>query len=83
MDEGAQEDVQFGMEIDNGKTVGSENSSASKDSEEEDDDWKCDLTQIELNGYQVLWSKDNKERTKYAKYAINKDSKVKVGKKRV
>ena len=72
MDEGAQEDEQVEMETDNRKTVGSENSSASKDSEEEDDDWKCDLTQIELNGYQVLWSKDNKERTKYAKCAINK-----------
>ena len=41
MDEGAQEDEQFEMEIDNGKTVGSENSSASEDSEEEDDCWKC------------------------------------------
>ena len=37
MDEGAQEDEQFEMEIDNGKTVGSENSSAGEDSEEEDD----------------------------------------------
>jgi len=37
MDEGAQEDEQFEMEIDNGKTVGSENSSASEDSEEDDD----------------------------------------------
>ena len=41
MDEGAQEDEQFEMEIDNGKTVGSENSSAREDSEEEDDCWKC------------------------------------------
>jgi len=32
MDEGAQEDGQFEMEIDNKKTVGSENSSASEDS---------------------------------------------------
>jgi len=41
MDEGAQEDEQFEMEIDNGKTVRSANSSASEDSEEEDDCWKC------------------------------------------
>jgi len=41
MDEGVQEDEQFEMEIDNGKTVGSENSSASEDSEEDDDCWKC------------------------------------------
>jgi len=41
MDEGAQEDEQFEMEIDNGKTVGSENSSAGEDSEEDDDCWKC------------------------------------------
>jgi len=41
MDEGAQEDEQFEMEIDNEKTVGSENSNASKNSEEDDDCWKC------------------------------------------
>ena len=41
MDEGAQEDEQFEMEIDSGKTVISENSSASEDSEEEDDCLKC------------------------------------------
>jgi len=41
MDEGAQEDEQFEMEIDNRKTVGSENSRASEDSEAEDDCWKC------------------------------------------
>ena len=41
MDEGAQEDEQVEIEIDNRKTVGSENSSASEDSEEEDDCWKC------------------------------------------
>ena len=37
MDEGAQEDEQVEIEIDNRKTVRSENSSASEDSEEEDD----------------------------------------------
>jgi len=37
MDEGAQEDEQFEMEIDNEKTVGSESSSASKNSEGDDD----------------------------------------------
>jgi len=41
MDEGAQEDEQFEIEIVNEKTVGSENSSASKNSEEDDDCWKC------------------------------------------
>jgi len=41
MDEGAQEDEQVEIEIDNRKTVGSENSSASEDSEEDDDCWKC------------------------------------------
>jgi len=41
MDEGAQEDEQFEMEIDNEKSVGRENSSASENSEEDDDCWKC------------------------------------------
>jgi len=41
MDEGAQEDEQFEMEIDNEETVGSESSSASGNSEEDDDCWKC------------------------------------------
>jgi len=42
MDEGAQEDEQFEMEIDHEKMVGSENSSASENSEEDDDCWKCE-----------------------------------------
>jgi len=41
VDEGAQENEQFEMEIDNGKTVGSQNSSASEDSEEDNMCWKC------------------------------------------
>jgi len=41
MDEGAQEDEQFEMEIDNKETGGSENSSASENSEEDDECWKC------------------------------------------
>ena len=41
IDKGAQEDEQFEMEIDNKKTVGTENSSASENSEEDDDCWKC------------------------------------------
>jgi len=41
MDEGAQEDEQFEMKIDNEKTVGSENSSAGENSQEDDDCWKC------------------------------------------
>jgi len=40
MDEGAQEDGQFEMEIDNEDTVGSESISASENSEEDDDCWK-------------------------------------------
>jgi len=40
MDEGAQEDEQFQMEIDNEETGRSEGSSASKNSEEEEVNWK-------------------------------------------
>jgi len=47
MDEGAHEDEQFEMEVDNGKTVGSENSSASEDSEEINDCWKCGSDPVE------------------------------------
>ena len=32
----------------------------------------AEVIQIELNGYQVLWFKDNKQRTQYAKCAIDK-----------
>ena len=32
----------------------------------------AEVIQIELNGYQVLKSKSNKQRTKYAKCAIDK-----------
>jgi len=31
----------------------------------------AEVIQFELNGYQVLWSKDNKQRTKYEKCTIN------------
>jgi len=41
MDEGAQEHEHIEMEIDNEKTVESENSSASEDSQEDDNCWKC------------------------------------------
>ena len=41
MDEGAQEDEQFKMEIDNKKMVRSENIGASENSEEDDDCWMC------------------------------------------
>ena len=83
MDEGAQEDEQVEIEIDNRKTVGSENSSASEDSEEDDDCWKCgsDPNRAEW-GYQVLWSKGNKQRTKYAKCAIDKAFKSRVWERR-
>ena len=37
-----------------------------------------EVIQIELNGYQVLWSKDNKQRTRYAKCAIDKAFKNQV-----
>ena len=32
----------------------------------------AEVIQIELNEYQVPWSRDNKQRTKYAKCAIDK-----------
>jgi len=38
----------------------------------------AEVIQVELNGYQVLWSKDNKQRTKYAKCAIDKAFKSQV-----
>ena len=41
MDEGAHEDEQFEIEIDNEETVGSQSRSASENSEEDDDCWKC------------------------------------------
>jgi len=41
MDEGAQEHEHIEMEIDNEKTVESENSSSSEDSQEDDNCWKC------------------------------------------
>jgi len=71
MDEGAQKDEEFEMQTDNEDTGGNESSSASKNSEEDDEYWKCEVIQIELNGYQVLCSKDNTQRTKYAKCAID------------
>jgi len=39
----------------------------------------AEVIQIELNGYQVLWTKDNKQRTKYAKCAINRALKSQRG----
>ena len=41
MNEGAQEDEQFKVEIDNEETGGSKSSSASENSEEDDECWKC------------------------------------------
>jgi len=41
VDGGAQEDEQFDIEIDNEETGGSESSSASENSEEDDECWKC------------------------------------------
>jgi len=41
MDEGVQEDEQFEMKVDNEETGGSECSSASENSEEDDKCWKC------------------------------------------
>jgi len=67
MDEGAQEDEQFEMEIDNGKTVGSENSSASEDSEEEDDCWKC-----ESDPNRVEWVSGNLVQGQQAKDEVRK-----------
>ena len=39
----------------------------------------AEVIQVELNGYQVLWSKDNKQRTKYAKCAIDNAFKTEFG----
>jgi len=60
MNEGAQEDEQFEMEIENGKMVGSENSSASENSEEDDDCWKCgsDPNQVEWKSGKGQQAKD-------------------------
>ena len=41
IDEGAQEDELFELEVDNQETGGSESSSASENSEEEDECWNC------------------------------------------
>jgi len=38
----------------------------------------AEVIKIELNGYQIPWSKDNKHRTKYAKCAIDKAFKNRV-----
>ena len=38
----------------------------------------AEVIQIELNRYHVLWSKDNKQRKKYAKCAIDKAFKNQV-----
>jgi len=42
----------------------------------------AEVIQLELNGYQVLWSKDNKQRTKYAKCTINNAFTIQVWYKR-
>ena len=79
MDEGAQEDEQFEMEIDNGKTVGSENSSSSEDSEEEDDCWKCrsDPNRVEwVAGILVQGQHAQEERSKQ-NAQLTKHSKIK------
>jgi len=77
MDEGAQEDEQFEREIDNEETGRSGSSFASENTRMMMSAGSAEVIQIELNGYQVLWSKDNKQRTKYVKCAIDKASKIK------
>ena len=44
------------MKIDNEETGGSESSNAKQNSEEDDSAGSAGMIQIELNGYQVLWS---------------------------
>ena len=78
MDEGAQEDEQFEMEIDNGKMVGSENSSASEESEEEDDCWKCGRDPNRVEWVSGTLVQGQQQRTKYAKCAIDKAFKNQV-----
>jgi len=72
MDEGAQDHEQFGIETDNEKTVGSENSSASKNSEEDDDCWTCgsDPNRVEWVSGTLVQGQQAKD--EYAKCAIDK-----------
>ena len=54
MDEGAQEDEQFEMELDNGKTVGSRIAALAKIARKKMIAGSVEVIQIELDGYQVL-----------------------------
>ena len=72
MDEGAQEDEQFEMEIDHERRSQVRIAAQAKTARKIMIAGSAEVIQIELNGYQVLWSKDNKQRTKYAKCAIDK-----------
>jgi len=59
------------MEIDNEETCGSESSSAlAKTAMKMMSAGSAEVMQIDLNGYQILWSKTNKQRTKYTKCVI-------------
>jgi len=78
MDEGAQEDEQFEMEIDHERRSQVRIAAQAKTARKMMIAGSAEVIQIELNGYQVLWSKDNKQRTKYAKCSIDKAFKNQV-----
>jgi len=67
MDEGAQKDEQFELEIDNQETGGSESSSASENSEEEDECWNC-----RSDPNRVEWVSDTLVQGQHAKDEVRK-----------
>jgi len=78
MEEGAQEDEQFEMEIDNERRSEVRVAALAKTARKMMSAGSAEVIQIELNRYKVLWSKDNKQRTKYTKCAIDKAFKSQV-----
>ena len=78
MDEGAQEDEQFEMEIDNGKTVRSE----SEDGEEDDDCWKCgsDPNRVAWVSGTLVQGQQAKDQVRKMRNRLARHSKIKFGK---
>jgi len=70
MDEGAQEHEQFEMEMDNKETGGSESSSASKNSEEDDECWKCrsDPNRVEWVSRTLVQGQQAKDEVRKLRY---------------
>ena len=73
-----QEDEHFEMEIDNEETGRSGSKALAKTARKMMSAGSAEVIQIELNGYQALWSKDNTQRTESAKGAIDKAFKNQV-----